>query len=184
MTQIAFIPIAAETELAYICTSGIYPICPSYPICPRLSQARGFQHHLDNSSCQTVPTPGPSPEKTNLDWDYIVLSIIKLDRNQAIHLDWGNWFFSRASQIKPLDGLQQEKPSSFFMATPRLSAPSSMRLKNSYKFQFTEIILLGTNNILYLVPMVRRNWRGHPEEYLPGVFHCHNAQASPGIWTD
>ena len=129
MTQIAFIPIAAETELAYICTSGIYPICP------RLSQARGFQHHLDNSSCQTVPTPGPSPEKTNLDWDYIVLSIIKLDRNQAIHLDWGNWFFSRASQIKPLDGLQQEKPSSFFMATPRLSAPSSMRLKNSYKFQ-------------------------------------------------
>ena len=61
MTQIAFIPIAAETELANICTSGIYPICP------RLSQARGFQHHLDNSSCQTVPTPGPSPEKTNLD---------------------------------------------------------------------------------------------------------------------
>ena len=110
MTQIAFIPIAAETELAYICTSGIYPICR------RLSQARGFQHHLDNSSCQTVPTPGSSPEKTNLDWDYIVLSIIKLDRNQAIHLDW---FFSRASQIKPLDGLQQEKPSSFFMATPR-----------------------------------------------------------------
>ena len=61
MTQIAFIPIAAETDLSNICTSGIHPICP------RLSQARGFQHHFDKSSCQLVPTPGPLPEEAILD---------------------------------------------------------------------------------------------------------------------
>ena len=60
-TPIAFIPIAAETELSNICTSGIHPICP------RLSQARGFQHHFDKSSCQPVPTPGPYPEEAILD---------------------------------------------------------------------------------------------------------------------
>ena len=202
MTQIAFISIAAETELANICTSGIYPICP------RLSQARGFQHHLAKSSCQPVSTPGPLPEKTNLDWDYIVLSIIKLDCNQATHLVWGNWFFNRASQSKPqhmltcikmqyvrscympntsistlafsatrttiiimssspedisLDGLQQEKPSRFFMATPRLSAPSA----RGWKIHISSNLWRpGSNNIIDLVPMVRRNWRGHPEEYL------------------